>query len=692
MVNPRDLRFVAAVFAAVALGWCAGFLMRENPNSRGANHKEARDITRRTQGDILSSQAEGSSTIHADDAPGTTQIEGQSGGDFDRAVRGAMSLSDDTDRVVRLRDIARSIDLADLPAAVERARRLSQQERWQVLAALGARWAEEDPAAAAAYALKNAATRWGYNPLLNAVLDKWASIDLSAASNWLSALSAIQRSSHTQALVGSLIRRDPQAALQLLEKQPGASQQEYLYQQIFDQWAQRDPSGASTAAQNLPAGNVRERALRAVAGSWASENPAAALEWAGTFQDTAVRTRLMSSIGEAWADADSKAALAWARTIDDPALRQQLFSSTLARIAQADPAEAMSVLRTLPPGQVRDNTVSQVLTSVVRQDVKGALEFLELLPEGQIRDSSKANLINQLVRVDSKAATELLMTLPPQMITDRVAQVANTMANENLDAALEWSRSLPEGQMRKNAMNGICAVWAGYDPRAAAEWMLKEQPGADVSSVLAQWASSAPRDVLTWARSVTNEDTRRGALTFVVQTLSRTDTAEARNVFMHDLTPEAQAASAPGLAQSLARRDLAGTRAWAESLPPGPARDGALSGVIREWASQDAAGAARWIEQMPPGESRDTVVTQFAGNVMRREPESAIAWAASISEPQLRSTQLEQLATRWMQTDAGAARQWLAATDTLGESAKRRILNQRPVQPNYYGGNYYYGP
>ena len=64
---------------------------------------------------------------------------------------------------------------------------------------------------------------------------------------------------------------------------------------------------------------------------------------------------------------------------------------------------------------------------------------------------------------------------------------------------------------------------------------------------------------------------------------------------------------------------------------------------------------------------------------MRRDPETAIAWAASIAEPQLRFTQLEQLAKRWMQADASAARQWLAQTDMLAESAKHRVLDQRPV-------------
>jgi hypothetical protein len=376
----------------------------------------------------------------------------------------------------------------------------------------------------------------------------------------------------------------------------------------------------------------------------------------------------------------------------DAQLRQQLLSSTLGRIAQTDAAEVQSQLRALPAGQERDNIVNQVIYSVVRQDAKSAMGFLDLLPEGRVRDSATANLVNQMVRVDSKAAAELLLTLPLPVITQSVTQVANVMAMENLESALEWARNVPAGQARRNALNGVSGAWAQYDPRAAADWMMKEQPGADMSSVVGNWANTAPRDVLAWARTLTNEDTKRGALAMVVQTLTRTNAAEARTVFLQDLTPEAQAASAPNLAETLARRDLAGTRSWAESLPPGPARDGALSGVMREWATQDASGAAAWIDKMPISEGRDMAVTQFASTVMRRDPESAVAWAASIGEPQLRATQLEQLTTRWMQTDAAAARQWISQTDNLTEAAKRRILNQRPVQGNnYYYNNQFYG-
>jgi hypothetical protein len=630
------------------------------------------------------SNATATSTRHAEGNGGIDEIEGEPSSDFDVALRSALAITDDTDRVVRLREIARLIETTDLPAAVERAKRLSQMERWQVLQALGSRWAESDPGTAAAFALKSTGTRYGWNPFLNAVLEKWAATDFSAANSWLAGLPAGQRSNLTASLVNSLARRDPPGALRVLESQPGANQMTWLHQQIFEQWAQRDPSVASIAAQNLPPGNAREQAIQAVAAGWASESPDAAIAWAQTFTDTATRTKLLRNVANTWAEVDPKAALGWTRTIDDPQLGRQLFSSTLAQIAQSDPAEAQNQLRALHAGQERDNAVNEVINTIARQDVKSALSFLELLPEGRVRDTAKSNLASQLANLDPKAAGELLLTLPVSLITDRVGQIAGAMAADNLQVALEWSRNLPQGQARKNALNGLCSAWAQYDPRAAAEWMMKEQPGADISSVVGNWASNAPRDVLAWARTLTNEDTKRGALTFVVQTLTRDNAAEARTVFMQDLTPEAQAAAAPQLAESLAKRDLAATRAWAESLPPGAARDGAFGGIVREWAAQDAAGAAGWIEKMPAGEGRDMVVTQFAGSVIRREPETAMAWAASIVEPQLRSTQLEQLAIRWMQSDAGAARQWIAGTDMLAESAKHRVLNQRPVQSNYY--------
>lgn len=688
MAPPQAMRaiLVGAVVIGVALGWCGGFLMRGKPDSPTQTDTGSRRSVKASETRPI--EFSHSTGRRLEDNGGTAET-GEPSSDFDGALRSAFAITDDTDRVVRLREIARSIETTDLPAAVERAKRLTQMERWQVLQALGSRWAESDPATAAAFALKSTGTRWGWNPFLNAVLEKWAATDFAAANTWLAGLPAGRRRDLTASLVNSLSRRDAQGALRVLENQPGAKQMAWLYQPIFEQWAQRDPAVASVAAKNLAPGNAREQAIQAVVTAWASESPEAAIAWAQTFTDTATRTKLLRNVADAWAEVDPKAALGWTRTIDDLQLRQQLFSGTLSQIAQSDPVEAQNQLRALPAGQERDNAVTQVVNTVARQDVKSALSFLELLPEGSVRDTATANLAYQMANIDPKAAGDLVLTLPVSLMTDRVRQVAATMAAENLEAALEWSRNLPPGQARKNALNGACAAWAQYDPRAAAEWMMKEQPGADISSVLGNWASNAPRDVLAWARTLTNDDTKRGALAFVVQTLTRNNATEARTVFMQDLTPEAQAAAAPQLAEALAKRDLAGTRAWAESLPPGAARDGALGGIVREWAAQDAAAAAGWIEKMPAGEGRDAVVTQFASNVMRRDPESAIAWAASIAEPQLRSTQLEQLAIRWMQSDAGAARQWIAQTDILAEAAKHRVLNQRPVQGNYYYNNYF---
>src|SRR5687767_989255 len=111
--------------------------------------------------------------------------------------------------------------------------------------------------------------------------------------------------------------------------------------------------------------------------------------------------------------------------------------------------------------------------------------------------------------VDPKAAGELLLTLPMSQVTDQASRIAAVMAGGNLQAALEWSQKLPEGQARKNAFNGVCNAWAQYAPREAAEWMMKEQPGADISSVVGGWANNAPQDVLAWARTLANGDTKR---------------------------------------------------------------------------------------------------------------------------------------------------------------------------------------
>ena len=696
-MNSASLRMLLLGVGALALGWILGFVTADSGDAGAAGPLSA--AARAHAGS--SEQSRGDSLVRSLGS-GITPDDGEeaallaAGTDpvarFDTLMRGALRITDNTDRSVRMRDIARAIPAAALPAAIEKAKKLPPGERWQVLTALGSRWAEEAPIAAAEFAIKEGGNRYGWNEMLNGVIDRWACIDQQAAAVWAAKQPEGRRMYLLQTMITSIARQDPEGALKLLSTQPGSNQMSWLHDQVFEQWSRRDPAGAAKAAESVQ-GAARERAIQSAASNWALQDPAAALSWAQGFADAADRNKLIRSVAVSWADQDPNAVLEFAAGIKEAGVRLDIVGAAISSIAQSDPDGAKARLRSMPAGQERDNLVNRVSNMVSTQDAKAGLKFLELLPEGVNRTTASAQLISRIAATDPDGAIELFAKLPASQLTYQVGQFAGSLATGNMEKAKEWVDQLSDPQMKTQALRSVASILSRSQPRQAAEWLLEKSPDADLTWLLNSWVRNSPKDVLAWSKDLPDGDAKRSAQAAVLQNMTYSDLELAKKTFAEELSPEAQVSSATQLASQWAARDVQAARAWAEALPPGGARDNALGGIARAWATQDATAAARWIERFTAGDERDRVVTHFAGALMQRDPAGALAWASSLADGDLRSAQLEQLAGRWLQTDAAAAREWINRAEQLSPNARRRILEQRSpgYQPynQYYGGYYY---
>src|SRR4030095_2460651 len=385
---------VVIAVGALIVGWLAGYLTsnsreaktRENgprtgvvnPASQGSsNGSSPGEALRDTAGDLTVLKPVG--------------VNGDPGAQFESLTRGALRITDNTDRAVRLREIARWINTANLPEAVEKAKRVSFSGRWQVMQALGARWAEVDPVGAATFAVKDGGNRYGWSDLLYGIIDKWASIDQPAAVAWIDKQPQGRQQQLMQSLVQSVARRDPESALGILKERPVNSNMTWLHQQVFEQCSQRDPAAAARAAEGMEAVAPRELALEAVASSWASQDPSAAIKWAESFSDKATQNKLLRNVVQTWAEIEPKAVIQWAGAVTEPSMRQDFFGAAIWRLAQSDAAAAEAQLRAIPAGQERDNLVWQVACAAANQDPKAALAFVELLPNGPGRTNVTAD-------------------------------------------------------------------------------------------------------------------------------------------------------------------------------------------------------------------------------------------------------------------------------------------------------------
>src|SRR5262245_16372388 len=130
---------VVLAIGTLALGWMAGYWMNR-PGTQKPTGQESGTGSFVQSGSGIAPNTGSNQEAPRDAAADVTTFQpvggnGDLGAQIDTLMRGALRITDNTDRIVRLREIARWIDPKRLPDAVEKAKRLSYSERWQVLQA-----------------------------------------------------------------------------------------------------------------------------------------------------------------------------------------------------------------------------------------------------------------------------------------------------------------------------------------------------------------------------------------------------------------------------------------------------------------------------------------------------------------------------------------------------------------------------
>lgn len=548
---------------------------------------------------------------------------------FSELVRGALKFADYTDRQIRLREIMRAIPVKDLPAAYLLAKKVEQSGDRAVLSALGSRWAESDPRAAAAFALKVGTddSMFAQNYLLEGVIWKWAIIAPAEAVTWVEAAPpGTHRDSMVVNVIGVMAEKHPQAALQMLRRNATAlNNWGNVVLNFFSTWAGRDSAGAAAGALQLN-GRLEQEAVTGVAKTWAERDPRGALRWIDGLPKTFARQNLIETVGSEWADKDPRAELAWARGLKDDVSRRAATVSGISRLATADLGAALDLIQTLPAGEDHDQAIQAAAQSAAQNDVHGALQIID---------------------------------------------------------------QMSAGPTRNNLMQSLCSVWSESEPRVALDWLMQNAPAGKgnygLDAMIQSWITRAPEDAIAWAEALPGGDRRDSVMSRIVSSFVETDLDRAQALFAQ-LSPAAQGNAASAIADAIFQESPEKARAWAQSLPEGAAQKSALGVLGNQWASEDPVAAAQWLGTLPVGKARDAAIASFSDSVFARDPEGALAWSRTISSPRDRDGSLEQLVRQWLRSDSTAARAWLDASTQIAPDEKNRILNGAPRYTyRYYG-------
>lgn len=560
--------------------------------------------------------------------------------------------TDAKERERLLEALAERLGPADFAEAARRGLELPPEERRIYLMAVIRRWAEHNGASAIVFAASRAPEDLR-EALINEALDRWSSVEASAALEWI--LRHSQNEEKTERLhrfIRSVEENAPAIALAAIEKLPRSGGNEVIRQQLARRLAETDLPGAITALLRGWQDDPSTRSAAAdLAERWLEQDPAGALAWVGQIRDTHQRSMFGARLAAAWARKDPNAALEWVKS-QPSGDRSYMLSSVITEWTVRDPRAAREYALGLPEGEDRAVAIFSVACEIgiKHGDARGFLEVHQQLdsPQGNFR---RAELFRDIIARSRKEYQE----------------------------GAELLRDLPASEKNQQLFDRYLSRWLFDEPEKAGQFLkdgnlFEKMPEAARNYAL-QLARKDADSAAKWANELPPGMSRDFVHCAITYGLATEDPERAATILEREVPAHLQPSTARLLAEQWFNKDQQGATAWAQSLNNETARAVACAAIVETWSHKDPTGpVAQWIESLPPGSAYDVAVAAYAGNINATDREAALAWVSTIGDPQLRQLQVESYAKAWLQHDRAEATRWIEQAETLSPEMKQRLL------------------
>ena len=236
----------------------------------------------------------------------------------------------------------------------------------------------------------------------------------------------------------------------------------------------------------------------------------------------------------------------------------------------------------------------------------------------------------------------------PQAGEFMATTVTKEWAKGEVNGALEWAKTLPEGK-RAGAYNGVIGSLASEDPKRASAMALELEEGKDrqnlIGNIAESWGKNSPQEAIQWVQTLDEGKERDRALGKALGGWAQTEPEQAAD-FLDGMSEEEKAAHVGEVAGPWAQRDPASAAGWLSDQPEGDSKNDGMRRVMWMWTSADPQAASTWLADQPPGPSRDSGIVSLSQTTFESDPASAVTWSAAISDEQQRGEQVERGVTR----------------------------------------------
>ncbi len=328
-----------------------------------------------------------------------------------RALLGFAELGGGPEHPGRPRDLASTMDLEQVRAAVAELEQLGQSPSQQraLWAALG-RWTQLEPAAAYAFVTTIGEPKRRHDAKLW-ILESWGRTDPAGALAHVEANpdSSIGRAA-AAAVFDGLADGDPGFAMRFLESLgTGGSPHGHATYRTVRALFERGDREVIAWAETLPAGEIRDRSIHAVIDQWARYDPAAARRWMEEHASGDTLPGAQVELGESWARVDPAAALRWAEALE------------------------------------ADRHTSERV---------------------------KERIYNRWMQYDYETAAQFLVAQEPSPDLDRAFEIYIERARHyNPEATMAWAESITDPKRRARAIYRVGSIWKSRDNAALQSYL-----------------------------------------------------------------------------------------------------------------------------------------------------------------------------------------------------------------------------
>jgi hypothetical protein len=207
----------------------------------------------------------------------------------------------------------------------------------------------------------------------------------------------------------------------------------------------------------------------------------------------------------------------------------------------------------------------------------------------------------------------------------------------DIEAAIDWARSLPEGALRNEITAAIGSESIRSDPEQALR-LLAEIPSykehdALVCRALGELAFTDRDRALEWALQIKDQPLLQRVTEQIAVASAKKDPIGAAEIALNQMTPgETQDRAIVSIVQRWVQFDPLTAASWVKDFPEDQLGKDSMDNLVTLWANSNQEAVGSWLLTLPLGDLRNAGIRTYSQVIARTDPALASRWALSASQ------------------------------------------------------------